>query len=1078
MKKLFLLLLTVICVTFCASAQTRTITGTVIDAETDEPVIGAAVTDKDGKGVNTDLDGNFSITLPESVKKITISSVGYNPKEIDVKPGHMTIYLESAATALDEVIAVAYGTAKKSAFTGSAAVVKSADIEEAQVSNALNALSGKVAGVQMTNASGQPGSSTPSIRIRGISSINAGNSPLIIVDGMPYSGDVGNISSQDIESMTVLKDAASNALYGARGANGVILITTKRGGNTGDAVVTVDAKWGMNTRATRDYAVVKDPASYYELYYRSLYNYASLRGFDDGNDGFIKYDPANAHVWANNNLITGAGMGLGYNVYSIPEGQYMIGSNGKLNPNATLGNVVTTSNGQSYMLLPDDWLDNAYKNSLRQEYNVSVANGNDRGSFYASFSYLSNEGITANSDYSRLTGRLSAETMAKSWLKVSANMSYTHFESNQIDADGEGASTGNVFAAATTVAPIYPLFIRDGSGRIMIDNNGLRRYDYGDKQNAGLERPVFPQSNALDETILNTSSIEGNAFSATGSIEVRFLNDFKFTSNNNVTVDETRSTAVTNPYYGSYSSQNGIVSKGHARSIDYTFQQMLNWSHQYGAHNVSAMFVHENYWARSYSLSGSKSNMFDPNNSELAGAIILQSTNSSKSEYNNEGWLFRGMYDYNEKYFGQFSFRRDGSSRFHPDHRWGNFWSFGGAWILTKEDFIHFPKWVNMLKFKASYGEQGNDNIGNYLYTNTYSIVNSNGNPAAVPSMMGNPNITWETNTNANAGFEFELFNARLSGSVEGFFRRAKDMLYAVYLPQSFGWSGYYDNIGHMRNIGIELDLHGTIIRTKDFTWDVNLNLTHYKNTIEELAAEHKNMEVDGHPGYANGNNFLGEGLSLYTFYMQKYAGVDPKTGKALFWRDVTDENGKVTGRETTDDYSSASMYLCGTALPSVYGGFGTSFSYRDFDLSFDFAYQLGGQVMDSDYASYMASPSTSSHGSNMHQDLYNAWTPENPNTNIPALCFNDLYSASASDRFLTNASYLRLQNINFGYTLPKNLVRRLQLQKVRLYVLCENVYTWSKRRGLNPAQSITGGASNAYNAPIRTISGGFTVTF
>ena len=397
MKKLFLLLLTVLSVTLCASAQTRTVTGTVVDAETDEPIIGAAVTDQAGKGVKTDIDGNFSIVLPESVTKLTVSSVGYNPMEVKIKGGKMEIRLTPSATALDEVIAVAYGTAKKSAFTGSATVIKSTEIEQAQVSNALDALTGKVAGVQLNNASGQPGQSDPSIFIRGISSLNAGNAPLIVVDGVPYSGDMNNISTQDIESMTILKDAASNALYGARGANGVIMITTKKGGNNGEAQVSVDAKWGANMRATQDYKLVKDPAAYYEMYYKSLYNYSHLRGFDDGNDGFIKYDAAQAHIWANQNLINGAGMGLGYNVYTIPEGQYMIGTNGKLNPNATLGRMATFQ-GQQYWLTPDNWLDEAYHTSLRQEYNVSVANGNDRGNFYASASYLKNEGITNRSE--------------------------------------------------------------------------------------------------------------------------------------------------------------------------------------------------------------------------------------------------------------------------------------------------------------------------------------------------------------------------------------------------------------------------------------------------------------------------------------------------------------------------------------------------------------------------------------------------------------------------------------------------------------------------------------------------------
>ena len=980
-------------------------------------------------------------------------------QKVAVKP-NVTVYLKSNTELLDEVMVVAYGTAKKSSFTGSASTVKSEEIGKIQTSNAANALEGKVAGVQLNNASGQPGATTPTIRIRGISSINAGNDPLIILDGSPYEGDLNNISTQDIESMTVLKDAASNALYGARGANGVIIITTKKG-TSGKATVTVDAKWGSNSRGARDYNYVKDPAQYYEMYYTALKNYY----MDNGQSA------ASAHASANNNMLGSGDYGLGYNVYTIPEGQYLIGTNGKLNPNATLGNVV---NG--YLIRPDDWLDEAYKTGLRQEYNVSVSAGTDKSSFYASVSYLNNEGITEKSDYERLTGRLRAEYQVKDWLKVGANMSYTHYDINQLSEDGNSGSSSNIFAYATSVAPIYPLYIRDAEGNIMKDSNGNTMYDFGNGDNAGLSRPYLSGNNPYASNLLDTNNNEGNAMTATGFAEIRFLKDFKFTWTSGVALDETRVNGYTNPYYGQYASSNGIASKYHIRNLTYNHQQLLNWKHSYGLHNVDVMLGHESYRSKYYSLYASKSNSFDPTNIELSGAITNVNSDSYTTDYNTEGYFGRVQYDFDEKYFVSGSYRRDASSRFHPDHRWGNFWSAGAAWIISKEDFFDVA-WIDLLKLKASYGSQGNDKIGNYLYVNTYNIINSAGHPAAVPAAMGNKDITWETNGNFNAGVEFELFDARLNGSVEYFFRKTTDMLFSFPLPTSFGYTSYYDNIGDMRNQGVEVELNATPIKTSDLTWDIRVNLTHYKNKITFLPEENKTSVLGGHRGYSSGEYFYGEGLPLYTFRMKQYAGV-AEDGQPMYYQDVMDSEGNITGRVATTDYERATYYDCGTALPDVYGGFGTSLTYKGFDLSVDFNYQIGGQVYDSDYATLMSAPTGTGTGTGFHADLLNAWTPNNTNTNIPRLQFDDQYTASTSDRFLTSASYLSLQNVNFGYTLPASLSRKAGIEKIRLYFSGENLFVWSKRQGLDPRQSITGSVTSSYYAPMRTLSGGVTLTF
>lgn len=1045
-----------------ALAQTA-VTGTVVSQEDGQPIIGATVRVVGASaGAVTDADGKFSISMPAGHNKLKVTYVGMVDQDVTVKGNSVRVVLVPDQTNLDEVMVVAYGTAKKSAFTGSAAVVKSDDIAKISSSNAMSALSGKVSGVQINSATGAPGQESFSIRIRGISSINAGNDPLIIVDGAPYNGDINNLNQNDIASMTVLKDAASAALYGARGANGVVIITTKNG-REGTSSITVDAKWGANTRGVEFYNTVESPAGYYEAYYQSLKNYRTSLGDD----------AATAHRWALDNMFAG-GYNLGYNVYTVPEGQDFIGPNGKLNPNATLGRVVNV-NGTEYLLYPDSWRDAAYQTGVRQEYNVTATGSNDKGSFYGSAGYLKNEGISIGSDYERFTGRLKADYQLRSWLKLSGNFNYAHYKANSLSGDGE-STVGNVFMVKD-MAPIYPLYVRDAAGNILQDSKtGLAMYDWGDGTVTGLTRPVMTGSNPIFANNFDKNENEGNSLDATGTAEIRFLEDFKFTSANTVMLDETRFTNTMNPFYGQFAANNGSVQKTHVRTWAYNYQQLLNWHHLFDKHDVEVMLGHEYYRTRYYYLSASKNNLFSVFNDELAGAVNTGSMNSYTTDYNVEGWFGRVQYNYDNKYFGSLSYRRDASSRFHPDHRWGNFWSLGGAWIISKEKWFNAP-WVDELKFKASYGEQGNDNIGSYLYTDTYSIVPSGDGAGVKPSSTkGNETITWEKNGNFNTGFEFSFFRGRLAGSIEYFYRRTSDMLAFFALPASSGWSGYYDNVGNMQNMGAEVELDGTLIRTKDFEWGLNLNFTAYKNEITSIAEKNKTQTVEGSEGYASGSYFYGEGESLYTFYMPKYAGVD-ENGKSMFYKDKLDENGNIIGRETTTTPGKATYYLCGTALPWAYGGFGTRFSYKGFDLAVDFNYQLGGQIYDSDYAGMMGITS-SGRGHAIHADLLNSWTEENPNTNIPKLVIDDTSATTTSDRFLTSASYLSLQNLNFGYTFPTKMTSKIGIGKLRVYLTATNLWLWSKRQGLDPRQSITGGASSAYYSAMRTISGGISVTF
>ncbi len=1052
-------------------AQNITVTGKVTDAVSGEPVPFAAIQLKDTMtGASSDENGSFSIMVP-SDGILVFSSIGYVNSEVAIDGrAVINIQLHPDSELIDETIVVAFGTATKESFTGSAAVVKSSDIAKVQSTDVTRAIEGVVAGVQMTTSSGSF-DVAPSLRIRGIGTISSqvNAEPLYVIDGVPYSGNMNNINPSDIETMTVLKDAASNALYGSRGANGVIMITTKKG-RSGEAVINVDAKWGINSKALQNYDYITDPATYYETHYRALYNYYV-------NANGLTPEAASARASAN---VAGsaANGGLGYLVYTVPEGQAFIGTNGKINPNATLGRTVTY-NGKDYLLYPDDWMDEAYKQSLRQEYNVSVSGSTEKSSFYASFGYLNNKGIIDGADMYRYTARLKADYQAKRWLKIGANAGYTNYNYNNGNSEeGASGSTGNIFSFTSSMAPIYPLYVRDANGNIMIDQWGLEMYDYGDGMNAGMSRPNAANSNAVHAVTLDKNNSEGNAINGTGYAEVSFLKDFKFTFNAGVGVDELRGTSLSNMYYGQYAPAGGSIYKSHGRSFYLNLQQLLNWSRTFGGvHNVSVLLGHESYKSASYSLSGYKTKLFSMDNMELNGAVVDgQSSSSSMSTYNNEGYFIRAQYDFSNRIFVSASYRRDASSRFHPDHRWGNFWSVGAGWLINEESWFD-ADWVDMLKLKASIGSQGNDGIGNYLYTDTYSISNNEGEIAVTFVNKGNPDITWETNTNFNAGFDFGLWGSRLSGTAEYFYRKTSDMLFWFSVPASLGYSGYYDNIGDMRNSGVELSLNATAISTRNFTWDIYANFTHYTNKITMLPDERKTRNIEGYEGYANGNKYVGEGLPLNTFFLPEYAGIDKTNGLPQYYMDELDEKGNVVGRTVTTEYSKATNYLCDDPTPKLYGGFGTSLSFYGFDVAASFTYSIGGKTYDSGYAS-LVTPPGGSLGFNYHKDVLKAWSPENPDSDFPRWQYNDQNFNGASTRFLVDASYLNFQNAQVGYTLPKKITRKFFVDKLRIYIACDNIVYWSYRHGLDPRFSFDGETNDAVNSPIRTLSGGINITF
>ncbi len=1052
------------------------VTGTVVSQDDGEPIVGARVMLKDTQiGTVTDTNGKFSLThLPSTARILQVSYLGMQTQELPIKP-NMQIAMVSDQKMLDEVMVVAFGTAKKSAFTGSAKVVGAEELEQTQTSVITNALAGYVPGVQLTSNDGAPGS-TSTIRVRGFSSINAKNDPLIILDGAPYPGDLSNINPSDVESITVLKDASSNALYGARGANGVIMITTKSASGNGGASVTFDAKWGANSRALRHYKTISNPAQYYEMHYSALNQYYLNQGMSE----------QQAWQMANQNLCGDVGSGgLGYNVYTVPDGQYLIGTNGKLNPAATLGRVVSY-NGEEYLVTPDNWEDAGTRTGLRQEYNISVNNATDKSTFLASLGYLGTEGLTYGSDLKRLTGRLKADSQIKRWLKVGANVSYSRYDTNVMDPRYNGASnsTGNIWAFTTRLAPIYPAYIRNADGSVKIDANGIGMMDYGDGTNAGYARPSLSNANPIMDNRLNTMNYEGN--SSTGNMFANFyiVPGLTLTVNGSYDLDETRETMVYNPYYGQYDSTGGTVEKVHLRVYDYNLQQLLSYVTTIKrVHNLDIMLGHEYYDKRYAYLSASASNMFSQDNKELAGAVVDgQTAYSYKTRVNNEGYFGRLQYNYDERYFASFSLRRDASSKFAPSHRWGTFWSLGAAWLIDKEKWFTAP-WVDELKVKASYGVQGNDNIDYFLYTDQFLISNSGGNVGTSFYSKGTEDITWETNGNLNVGTEFSFLDHRLTGSLEYYRRMTTDMLFKYSVAPSLGYDNYWKNVGDMYNSGIELDLGANLIRRRNLSWDVRLNVSTLKNRITRLhddlkSAVRYDSKGNEYRGFDSENFFIAEGVSIYTWRLKDYAGV-ADDGQSMWYKNVTDEDGNITGRETTTSWSDADYYVTRESpVPKAFGGFGTTLRAYGVDFTINFSYQLGGKQLDYTYMQLMGSPTSSYSGYNFHADLLKAWSETNTGSDIPRFVWGDLYSSAASTRFLTSSRYLNIENVNVGYTFPAKAMAKARINSLRVYLACENLFFWSARRGFDPRQSYSTYITGAYYSPMRTVSGGITLKF
>lgn len=1057
MKKLCVFLASVVFVGInLLQAQNVQITGTVTSAEDGGPLPGASVQVKGTTiGAATDFDGKYTISVPGTATTLIFRSVGMKVHEEEIAGRTViNVVLETDATMLDEIVVTAYGTATKQSFTGSAATVSADKIEKQQVSNISKSLAGAVAGVQVLSPNGQPGTAA-TIRIRGVGSINAGSNPLYVVDGVPFDGDLSSINSADIESMTVLKDAASTALYGARGANGIIMITTKKGSPV-KSHITFDMRLGLNSRSIENYDVMTSPAEYYETVYQGLFNQGRYA---------LGYNDSKAWKYANANIQTSDDGGVGYRVYDYPTGEYLIGEDGKLNPNATLGWA-----DADYYYLPDNWAGETFQKNLRQEYNLTMSGGNEKQTYYLSFNNLSDMGIVPGSGYTRYSGRFRGDSQIKDWLKVGANVNYNRAVSQYPDEQLNSSSSGNAFYIANYIAPIYPVYIRDAVTH-EINKIGERKvYDYGDENSTNQKRPFMNKANPLGDLTYDKTDYSMDILNTNWFAEITPMKGLTLTARYGVSLDNTQYHSLGNAYMGQSASYGGTAYQQPMREMGLNQQYIALYEKQLNADNKFDITVGYD----GYSYSGENAwatgqNLYNPESYFVSNAIDNLRGGGGSFAYATKGYFGRVNYALMDKYYANASYRRDASSRFAPENRWGNFYAVSGAWILSKEDFMSDLTWMDMLKLKASYGEQGNDNVGNYYaWLDQYQVTGAEGIFSdGTLTYKGNPNLTWETSVTYNVGVDYSLFNGVLAGSLEYFGRRSVDMLYYKPVPSSLGYSSIPMNVGSMDNSGFEFDLQGNLVRTQNINLAMNLNATMIKNKIISLHSDLNGQLIDG-------SRIFSEGESMYRLYLPEWAGVDPATGRALYY--ATDDDDE---RYITDDYTLAQQSRIATEdlLPKVYGGFGLSVDFYGIDASIQFSYQLGGKILDSGYQRLMHGGTTSNAGTNWHVDIRNAWTEENPDSDIPMVNPFDKYANSSSTRFLTSSDYLSLNNVTVGYNLPAHLFGQMKVSKFRIYVAADNVALISARKGLDPRQSFTS-ATTAIYTPIRTVSGGLLLTF
>lgn len=1053
-----------------AQVQARTVSGIVVDAGTGEEIIGATVMPiGGGNGVATDFDGKFTLNVPDNVKTARISAVGYKEQVVNLTSS-MRVEMASTATAIDEVVVIGYGTATKESLTGSVTVVGAKEIEDRPVTNVVNALEGNSPGVQVNSTTGAPGSS-PSIIIRGSGTLTGSGQPQLVVDGIIYSGDLADINPADVESMTVLKDAASCAIYGVRGANGVILITTKKAKSKGNMEVTLQVREGMYTRGLPEYNTLSTD-EWMETMFQSKAN--ELMATSP-----VRYpDRATANKYLQSQFIDGYLQGQ--NIYNAPSDQ-VFDENGHV--------VASVLPGYTDL----DWWDAVSRTGFRQEYNLNLAGAAEKYNVFASIGYLNEKGYMLKTDFERFNGRFNVNFEPTSYLRAGMNLNAS-YQTSQANSGTGGTVVINPFKTQF-YAPIFPYYEHDAEGNIVYDENGNPMWNM---------RGRFDNRNVAYELRKNQLEGTGTVIDANVYATAVLPYGFDFTVRGSMYRTYSHSYSYTNKWLGD-AYPDGRLNDSNAQGRTHTFMQNLNWRHSYGndlwMHTIDVVLGHENTNLYSSSQFFSKTGQMEDD--YYAGDNFTNETGTPEGNYGEarmESYLGRARYNLNDTYFAEASIRRDGSDRFAKDNRWGTFWSVGASWIFSKEKFMHNLSWVNYAKLRFSYGSVGDyTNAPSLAYTSLYAMGSYSNEPIYIRASIGNPSLGWEAQKTLDIALEGALFNNKLNFSIGYFDKSSDDLIYDLRTALSQGQQPFGGalldiptNIGKISNRGWEISLNGTIMRNEDINWTASLDMTFISNKINRLPRGNKDVN--------NGYQRWSVGRSKYSWYLPTFVGVDQMTGKALYsfekdeflyyykglsdmysdeeleqlWNEEVANAASCTVEINGKKYVTKSQYATntwhGTAQPVVYGSFGSQLTWKNLNFGFLFTYSLGGKVLDAYYQTLM---SVNANTEQYHKDVLKAWTgvPEgmtadSPNRidpdGTPINFAQDSQDNNAtSTRFLTNASWLVLKNLNISYTLPKKWTDAIQLQSLNIGFSVDNLFTVAGRKGLNPQMTYSGQQSS-----------------
>ena len=1038
-KKLLVSIFSLLLIHGISWAQERVVSGKVTSQDDGSSLPGVNVVVKGTtNGTVTDTNGQYQLSVAsDGGTTLIFTFIGFQTQEVQVgQRSIVDVNLITDVTQLEEVIVTAYGTTTKEAFTGSAGVVSSSQLLTRNVTSPIAALEGNVTGVQFTSPAG-PGES-PSIVIRGVGTLNGETDPLYIVDGVQYNAPLNTLNQEDIESFTVLKDAASTALYGSRAANGVVMITTKKG-KKGVTKVNASAQTGLVNRAIPVFDRVT-PGQYYEGMWEALRNTSAAGG-----------DPN----FATQNIYNQ----LGYNPFNVPNDQ-IVGVDGRLSPNAEV----------IYQSL--DWFDQMEQTGIRNNYNLNISGGGENHSLFFSTSYLDDESFVITSGFKRLTSRLNGEFQVNDRLKFGGSTNIALTEINGPTSGGTG-SIVNPFGFAQGMGSIYPVFVNDLQGNIVRDAAGNPVWDNGEgfpAFNIGT-RPRNVGRHAIQELTLNNDLSEDNTYGLRLFGDVKIIDGLNFRMNYGADFIDYFDNSYENPVIGD-AQPVGRLDQERRRVNTQTFNQILTYTKSFGRHGIDLTAGHESFEITDSEMSGLKTTQTASGIHEFANFSTIIDLDGFTFDRALEGYFLRANYDFDGKYFLSASVRRDGSSSFESDQRWGNFYSVGAAWRLDQEAFFPNVDWMNRLKLRATFGQVGNDNLGNrewYISQALFQITQNANSPAILFNSLGNAALQWETSESYDVALEFGLFNNFLEGSIEYYRRNSTELLFNLPIAPSNGLNELVDNVADMFNSGFELGLTAHLLNKGALQWDMTVLGTTLKNQITSLPTP-----------FISGSKRWAEGRSRFDFFLYETAGVDPQTGDQLYFQydtdgmPVLDAEGK---HLTTNDWSTTQRgYVEASSVPDFLGSVSNTLRYKGFDFNFLVTYGIGGEVLDNGYSAMMHA---GTYGASWHPDILKAWKQPGDITDVPRLQNGDqTLVQTQSSRFITDASFMAIRNANLGYKFNSAMLNRLGLSSLRVSLTGENLFLKSKRVGLDPQFNLAGTGSGNDFVPGRIFSLGLDLSF